>query len=294
MTLLRRQYHENESQISRIFRPLYKDPIFIRETNRSPYRNHRTLPNTCFTNYMSFGLDAAIALKFHDRRARNPMKFSSLWKNKLIYVNESRKYLSDFIRSKMWSLGSYIRLICDGQDQTDAIRNCHSLLILNIPAYVAGTNPWGKSSLVSSITYNVNHSPFAQVDRNPPEHVAINSVDLQDSEADIEQVHEFVTVNNCCRVRQATSLRTTVKNNHFERQSFSDQKIEVVGLSTTAMATIHIGFHGTRITQCNQLRIEFGYPMTAHMDGEPFYLPGSIAINISQADQVLMLRNESK
>ena len=80
----------------------------------------------------------------------------------------------------------------------------------------------------------------------------------------------------------------------FERQDFGDKKIEVVGLSTTHMATIHIGFRGIRIAQCNHLRIESFGPMTAQMDGEPFYIPDSSAFNITHAGQVLVLRNENR
>jgi hypothetical protein len=48
----------------------------------------------------------------------------------------------------------------------------------------------------------------------------------------------------------------------FERQDFGDRKIEIVGLSTTHMSAIHVGFSGYRIAQCRQLRIELCCPMT--------------------------------
>jgi hypothetical protein len=64
---------------------------------------------------------------------------------------------------------------------------------------------------------------------------------------------------------------------YFDRQDFGDRKIEIVGLSTAHMATIHMGFSGYRIAQCHQLRIELSCPMTAQIDGEPFYLPTSVA-----------------
>ena len=85
---------------------------------------------------------------------------------------------------------------------------------------------------------------------------------------------------------------TSERTAFFEQQNFDDQKIEVVGLSTRDMAAIHIGFHGDRIAQCNHVRIELCCPMTAHMDGEPFYIPDSKAVTINWAGQVLMLQNE--
>jgi hypothetical protein len=103
-------------------------------------------------------------------------------------------------------------------------------------------------------------------------------------------------LNECSNDQINTSSITIVNNStgRFERQDFGDKKIEVVGLSTTNMATIHMGFRGTRIAQCSQLRIELRCPMTAQMDGEPFYLPESVAVNITHAGQVLVLRNENR
>ncbi len=270
-TLSEQQHRESEFQIVRTFQPLFNQPPkFVRETHRDSYPNHHKLPNTRFINYMSFGLDAAITLDFHDERTRDPSKFSSPWKNKLMYVNESCKYLKDFARANMWNLGSYIRLICDGHDLTDAIRDCHTLVVLNIPGYAAGTNPWGKSSSTSS-------------------------VDLFESLVDIHgAAYRMVTSNNCSADQTTSSSTTAAVADRFEQQDFGDRKIEVVGLSTTHMAAIHIGFRGNRIAQCNQLRIELCYSMTAQMDGEPFYLPASVAINISHAGQVLVLNNENK
>ncbi|CAF4292300.1 unnamed protein product [Rotaria sp. Silwood2] len=291
---VRPQNHESRFHIGQILQPLLREPKFIRENNRASYQNHRSLPNTHFVNYMSFGLDAAIALEFHDRRTHDPNKFSSAWKNKLMYFNESRKYLNDFVRSRMWSLDAYIRLICDGENLTDALRHYHTLLILNIPAYVSGTNPWGKSSSMRSTTSNFNHSPIVEKDKDSLSHISTSSVHVHESVTDAHETDESANLNNCGTNQCAAPSTTTIKSNRFDPQDFGDQKLEVIGLSTRQMAAIHMGFSGTRIAQCNQLRIELYRPMTAHMDGEPFYLSASVAVNISYAGQVLMLRNENR
>ncbi|CAF2313531.1 unnamed protein product [Rotaria sp. Silwood2] len=277
----------------RTFLSFITHPKFIRDTKRPSYQNHRTLPTTRFINYMSFGLDAAIALEFHDRRSRDPAKFSSPLKNKLMYLNESRKYLNDFARSKLWNLSSYIRLICDGENLTDSIKNCHTLLVLNIPGYASGTNPWGKPSTNTSSS---SPSITIQKDSDSFEQISTSSVELNDLPANAHEVYELIALNDCPNDQVNSSSSTTVNNatGRFERQDFGDKKIEVVGLSTTHMATIHIGFRGMRIAQCSQLRIELCCPMTAQMDGEPFYLPESVAVNITHAGQVLVLRNENR
>lgn len=281
--------HANSAHKSTTPRPA--DPKFIRDTKRASFQNHRTLPNNRFINYMSFGLDAAIALEFHDRRSRDPSKFSSPLKNKLMYLNESRKYLNDFARSRMWSLSSYIRLICDGEDLTHLIQNCHTLLVLNIPGYASGTNPWGKSSNSSS-----SQQSSIQKDSDSFEQISTSSVDLVDYPANTHEVYELITLNECSNDQQLSMVRTNnsaIQSSRFERQDFGDKKIEVVGLSTTHMATIHIGFRGIRLAQCNQIRIEICCPMTAQMDGEPFYLPESVVVNVIHAGQVLVLKNEN-
>ncbi|CAF3522313.1 unnamed protein product [Rotaria sp. Silwood1] len=288
------RHHRTGSKISRPFQALLNPPKFVRKTNRVCYQNHRALPNTCFINYMSFGLDAAIALEFHDQRTHDPQKFSSPLKNKLMYLNESCKYLSDFSRSKMWSLHSYIRLICDGENLTDAIHNCHTLLIINIPAYAAGTNPWGSSLSTSSPRNNAHQSPIIQKDANSFDRTATSSTNVPNSSSNQHKMYESATLNSRSEKNTAISSPTTDTTGNFERQDFGDGKIEVIGLSVTRMASIHIGCHGNRIAQCKSVRIEVSCPMTAQMDGEPFYLPDSAVVNINYGGQVLVLRNENR
>ncbi|CAF2679047.1 unnamed protein product [Rotaria sp. Silwood2] len=286
------QHSRTGLKISRPFQALLNPPKFVRKTNRVSFQNHRTLPNTCFINYMSFGLDAAIAIEFHDQRTRDPNKFSSPLKNKLMYLNESCKYLSDFSRSKMWSLRSYIRLICDGENLTDAVRDYHTLLIINIPAYASGTNPWGNSSLTSSTPSNTHQSQIIQKDTDSLDHIATSSADVINSSSNKYKMYESVTLNSRSVKQTTIPSATTHTADSFEQQDFSDRKIEVVGLSATRMASIHIGCRGNRIAQCNHVRVEVYCPMTAQMDGEPFYLSDSVAVNISYGGQVLVLRNE--
>ncbi|CAF4132093.1 unnamed protein product [Rotaria magnacalcarata] len=282
------QQPTNKLQVMRTLESLLKHPKFVLEDNRASYENHQQLPNTRFINYMSFGLDAAITLDFHDERTRDPSKFSSPLKNKLMYLNESCKYLSDFARANIWNLSSYIRLICDGRNLTDAIRDCHTLVILNIPGYASGTNPWGKSSSKSFISYDNNYSMDTQKSSSVTDDNSTNSVDVFSSLVDI---HENVKSNSLSE----TSVHEAPNSvGSFECQDFGDRKIEVLSLNTAHMATIHVGFCGYRIAQCSQLRIELLSPMTAQMDGEPFYLPASVAVNISHADQVLVLKNQTE
>ncbi|CAF1245900.1 unnamed protein product [Rotaria sordida] len=293
LSSLTQQNRKSGFQIGCPLKLLVKHPKFVRKKHQAYYENHHKLPSTRFINYMSFGLDAAIALDFHDKRTRDSSKFSSPWKNKLMYMNRSCKYFSDFAQANMWNLGSYIRLICDGRNLTDTIRDCHTLVVLNIPGYAAGTNPWGKSSSTSSVIFQSDQSLISQRASNSADERSVSSVNVFDSLADIHEASKSVNLNEGGIHQMASSSTATILTDCVERQDFGDQKIEVIGLSTAHMAMIHMDFTGKRITQCNQLRIEFYSPMTAQMDGEPFYLPAPVVVNINHAGQVLVLKNQN-
>ncbi|CAF0784869.1 unnamed protein product [Didymodactylos carnosus] len=254
----------------------HNDPKFVRQTNRPSYLNHRTLPNSYFINYMSFGLDAAIALEFHDKRTREPEKFSSPFKNKLMYLNESRKYMGDFTKSKRWDLSTYIKLTCDNRNYTDSIRNCHTLIVLNIPGYASGTNPWGKQSTPNSSLSTIR-------DFNPLDRISSTSINL----SSINESYKLLPLNKNSSELTATATPTSLT---FSEQNFSDKKLEVVGLSTMHMGLIHVGFSGIRIAQCSQVQIEIETSMTAQLDGEPFYLQASNIVKIKHSGQVMVLR----
>ncbi|CAF2099316.1 unnamed protein product [Rotaria magnacalcarata] len=64
-------------------------PKFGSKSDRGSYQNNRALPSTYFINYMSFRLDAAVAIEFYNERMHDPFKFSSSLKNKLIYLTKS-------------------------------------------------------------------------------------------------------------------------------------------------------------------------------------------------------------
>ena len=239
-------------------------PKFMRSVNHLFYDNHRTPPNTFFYNYISFGLDAAIVLDYQARRARDPSKFTSPLKNKILCMNESRKYFHDFALGMAWDLSSYLRLLCDGEDLTESVRHCHSLVVLNTCSFGSGTHPWGRTSA----NYRENNSLDAISRRSS--RTGNSSIDTDDS----------------------SQTRSNIDN--FAMQDFGDRKIEVLGLNTRHMALIHMGFHGYRIAQCSEVRIELNDPMPVHMDGGAFHLAGSIAVNITHDGQLTVLTKEKR
>ena len=268
----------------RCFSCCFDHPKFVRDTDRPSYQNHPVPRNTRFNSYLSFGLDAAVVLDFHDARIRDPSKFTSPFKNKILYLNTSRTYFKEFVLWKAWSLRPYMRLICDGVNLTDSIRHCHTIVLLNIPSYGSGTHPWSRTTAnsFSKLKDSLNESQrFDPIESNTFESVDSSDCERKDWRFGTSYIPNITT-----------SGTDSANNGQNERQNIGDRKIEVFGLDSIHMALIHIGFRGRRIAQCSEVQIELISSMPVHMDGEPFYLPKSTAINVKHSGQVVVLRNE--
>lgn len=92
-------------------------------------------------NYFGIGVDAAVALDFHQLRERRPEWFVSRLANKLWYF---RSGAMTMLRKSCANIGSRISLECDGV-KVEVPPNLEGIIVLNIPSFGGGTDLWGQA-----------------------------------------------------------------------------------------------------------------------------------------------------
>jgi diacylglycerol kinase (ATP) len=93
-------------------------------------------------NYCGIGLDAAIALEFHNAREENPEKFNSRFHNKGVYFQLGLQKMVS--KSECSNIQKHLKLTVDG-NKVD-LPELEGIIILNIRSWGAGKDPWGSAA----------------------------------------------------------------------------------------------------------------------------------------------------
>lgn len=90
-------------------------------------------------NYMSIGVDAEVALEFHNLRNEQPELFTSQFINKFWYTHYGFKAT---LLSQISDLRNVVTLVVD-QKEVLLPPGVGGIMILNLPSYAGGANLWG-------------------------------------------------------------------------------------------------------------------------------------------------------
>jgi len=138
-------------------------------------------------NYFGIGVDAAVALEFHQMRERRPDLFVSRLVNKLWYF---RSGTVTMFRNTCANIGSRIRLECDGV-AVNIPPNLEGIIVLNITSFGGGTELWGQAAVeVEDEDSDSSIRSDSQMADSPiPAHLQSLSPSMQDGKLEVVGVH---------------------------------------------------------------------------------------------------------
>lgn len=90
------------------------------------------------SNYLGIGVDAKVALEFHEMRETYPQWFQSQFGNKLVYTGMGAL---DIVSGDELNLPKKVIIECDGVE-VPLPRGAEGIIIANIPSYMGGIDLW--------------------------------------------------------------------------------------------------------------------------------------------------------
>ena len=111
----------------------------LRSTQSVPNRAPRSL---IMQNYIGIGVDAKVALAWHQRRQRQPQSYKSRWRNKLRYARDGVQQMLSGAGDDVSRLMAGLVVEADGVP-IELPPHTQGLIVLNIPSYGGGSDLWG-------------------------------------------------------------------------------------------------------------------------------------------------------
>lgn len=137
-------------------------------------------------NYFGIGVDAAVALDFHQMRERSPDLFVSRLVNKLWYFRSGTVAM---FQNTCANIGSKITLECDGAE-VEIPQNLEGIIVLNIPSFGGGTDLWGQAHIEDDDEDGVDSdSSMCMEDSVIPHHLQSLRQSKQDGKLEVVGVH---------------------------------------------------------------------------------------------------------
>ncbi|KAL7669041.1 hypothetical protein ACOME3_009712 [Neoechinorhynchus agilis] len=238
--------------------------------------------STVFYNYFSVGVDAEVALDFHNERNANPKMFTNRFLNLMHYGRISLRKLLD----KKYLFGSIccdIELQVDGTIlPTEIIKNVDGLLFLNIKTYAAGMKPWrGKCRVCKNMSI-----PTVDYDSNKNSNNNLSAI------LESEKSESNVNMNSDRAGAMSLNASFESKRPSFKLQRCDDGYLEIIGFRHYELANMKMGIQGRRLAQGKTIRLTLKKSMALEFDGEPF-LADPCIINVERKNQAHLLAKRS-
>ncbi|ETN12411.1 hypothetical protein PPTG_09249 [Phytophthora nicotianae INRA-310] len=201
-------------------------------------------------NYLGVGVDAQVALEFHEQRERSPGLFMSQFVNKLWYSQFGAK---NFLVRTCAGLPEKIVLVCDGKRIMLPV-GTEGVILLNINSYGGGSKLWH-----------------------------------DDAESDNEDSDLASDTDDDDRSR-SSSIDSLDTSTHFGPSSPHDGLLDVVAVyGTLHLGQMQVGLSkAVRLCQAKSVRITLKETLPVQIDGEP-WLQNPSEMEISFLQQAFML-----
>eukprot|EP01006_Ploeotia_vitrea_P037539 TRINITY_DN66140_c3_g1_i2.p1 TRINITY_DN66140_c3_g1~~TRINITY_DN66140_c3_g1_i2.p1 ORF type:complete len:435 (+),score=51.37 TRINITY_DN66140_c3_g1_i2:44-1348(+) len=108
-------------------------------TTTTPPDSSSEVKSFIMNNYFSFGVDAKVALQFHQDRNAAPEKFKSRWGNKFHYGLLSA---TSMLTGQQPNIPDVSTIWVDNNNELE-IEKSQAFMVTNLPNYAAGVNIWG-------------------------------------------------------------------------------------------------------------------------------------------------------